>query len=113
HGRGIFRTETLLGVGGPSEGGSNANSPLFSGITIFPNPATDVSNVSFVLRERTEVTASVYDVNGRLVSVVARQNLPKGEQRLQLPVQSLANGTYLLELRAGDARQMGRFIVNR
>lgn len=113
HGRGIFRTETLLGVGGPNAGGSNANSPLFSGITIFPNPATDVSNVSFVLRERTEVTASVYDVNGRLVSVVTRQSLPKGEQRLQLPVQTLANGTYLLELRAGDARQMGRFIVNR
>jgi photosystem II stability/assembly factor-like uncharacterized protein len=112
HGRGIYRSETLLGVGAPSTGGNGGNTAMFNGLTIFPNPANDVSTVNFVLRDRTEVTATVYDINGRQVATVARQSFPKGEQRLQLPVQTLANGTYILELRAGDGRQTGRFVVN-
>ena len=113
HGRGIFRSETLLGVGSPNAGSDGGKDAMFNGLTIFPNPANDVSTVNFVLRERTEVTATIYDINGRQVAAVARQYMPKGEQRLSLPVQTLSDGTYILELRAGDGRQTGRFVVNR
>ncbi|MBL8001381.1 MAG: T9SS type A sorting domain-containing protein [Flavobacteriales bacterium] len=112
HGRGIFRTETLLGVGGPiGDGGSS--SPIFNGLTIFPNPATanEQVNVNFNLRERTEVSVTVYDMTGRVVRTIARRSMPKGDQRLGFDVNGLGTGTYILELRAGDARQTGRFVV--
>jgi photosystem II stability/assembly factor-like uncharacterized protein len=112
HGRGIFRSTTLLGVGAPPQDGGGP-SVLFSGLNIFPNPASagEAVNVRFNLRERTEVAVNVYDMNGRLVRAVERRSLPKGEQRIDLESTGLATGTYILELRAGDSRQTGRFVV--
>jgi hypothetical protein len=45
------------------------------------------------------------------VRAVERRSLPKGEQRIDLESTGLATGTYILELRAGDSRQTGRFVV--
>lgn len=109
HGRGMFRTETLLSTGPiPAANTSTANN-----LTIFPNPAVDNSTIRFELSERSEVVLTVYDLSGKVVSALGRRVLPAGAQQVTLPVGELTNGTYIVELRHGDKRRTGRFVVSR
>ena len=111
HGRGFFRTETLLGVdpGTPIAG----NDDVLDALTFFPNPVVNMGTLVFELKDRAEVTVTLYDLNGRQVQALPRRVLPSGEQRLDIPVNGLANGTYLVEVRTETARRMARFVVSR
>ncbi|MCB0783454.1 MAG: T9SS type A sorting domain-containing protein [Flavobacteriales bacterium] len=111
HGRGFFRTETLLGVdpGTPIAGSED----VLDALTFFPNPVVNTGTLVFELKERADVTVTLYDLNGRLVEALPRRVLPSGEQRLDIPVNGLANGTYLVEVRTATVRRMARFVVSR
>ncbi|MBL7964440.1 MAG: T9SS type A sorting domain-containing protein [Flavobacteriales bacterium] len=108
HGRGFFRTETLMGFR-PQGGGITIASQL----DVFPNPATDLVNLVFTTSAREQVRLAVYDLSGKLVKALEPGFLSKGEQRLQLGVNELPFGTYIAEVRIGSERRTARFVVGR
>lgn len=110
HGRGFFRTETLLSVDDVLE---EPSADVLDELIIFPNPSTNVTTFRVDLAERTNVTAVIYDLNGRFVKEASAGFLSAGEQQVQFDVSDMANGTYVLHLAAGADVQIGRFVVQR
>jgi hypothetical protein len=76
-------------------------------LKIYPNPGSDNISIEFENSSRQLVDLSVYDINGKLVSVLAHKILPPGMQRFVWEAhstngQKVKPGTYLVKLTAGD-----------
>ncbi|MEO8069282.1 MAG: T9SS type A sorting domain-containing protein [Flavobacteriales bacterium] len=110
HGRGFWRSETLVGIVPPgAEGGNGA---VNNDLLIFPNPASEVATFEFNLQGSSNVAVTVFDLNGRIVRTMAQQHMGSGQRRLTLDLGDLSNGTYLVDLRVDGVPRTGRFVVN-
>lgn len=82
----------------------------FEDVTIFPNPATENLFVKLTA-EAQDVQATVMDLTGKVV-FVDKFNHAGGEQQYTLPVNTLANGIYFLNLQGNDGGKVTyKFIV--
>lgn len=62
----------------------------------YPNPFNPSTQIVFALPERGEVRIRVYDITGRLVSVLANQTFDAGRHQLTFDAGRLASGVYLI-----------------
>jgi hypothetical protein len=70
----------------------------------FPNPFNPSTQISFSLNRSTEVTLSVYDINGRLVSTLAQnKGFAAGTHAVQFDASNLASGVYMYQLKTNAA----------
>ena len=106
HGRGIWRTETLLGI----QPGITPNDPL-STLTVFPNPVTDQATIGFSLNDRNAVSLRVYDMNGRLVVQQDLGARAPGTHRITVDMRQQVTGAYIAEMTAGASRRTARIVV--
>lgn len=68
--------------------------------SIFPNPVKERVNVQYSLNSASEVTVSVYTLEGKLVKVLAKDAKAAGDVTESFDLgTSLAKGAYFLELR--------------
>jgi hypothetical protein len=67
-------------------------------IQLFPNPATDFLAIEYIARKDQNLNAVLVDINGREVSKHNFQN----SSSIQLNIQGLAKGTYLVNFYDGD-----------
>ncbi len=109
HGRGIFRTTQFAG-------------PVYiepiskdiadvSNISIFPNPATDITNFVIELKENTDVEIQLFDLQGRMIKTFKYNNLPKGKTTKQFNCSDLRAGIYIINMRANNETYNTRLIV--
>jgi len=68
-------------------------------VKIFPNPTDADAFIQFSLPQDADLTVSVMDLSGQLMSSVQTGTLNAGVQSLQLPLRALAQGTYLVFVR--------------
>ncbi|MEM9836911.1 MAG: FG-GAP-like repeat-containing protein [Bacteroidota bacterium] len=92
--------QNLLVVEGSSL--SAIDNPSFNQIGVYPNPVADRLMLELVDRT-TPITASVFDLSGKMVTRVTVQDA-------QLNTTNLVNGTYLLVVQQGDQYYRARFI---
>ena len=85
--------------------------PFASALQLFPNPVADAATVRFATEASERVTATVYDMFGRRVSVRDLGQLPAGNQQFTVETADLPAGVYSLELGNGRARQNLKFVV--
>jgi hypothetical protein len=73
-------------------------------IKMFPNPASEQVLVEFNLpvTETGFYTAKLYDIEGRLVKEIVRNQLKEGIARISFNTSHLNNGVYILKLEDGD-----------
>lgn len=69
---------------------------LESSLSVFPNPANDVLNISAKLNSSDDVTITIYDLTGRVVYTSSVSNVNSINN--QIDVKQFAKGTYLLEV---------------
>ncbi len=99
HGRGFWKSNNYyqpLSVGVPEiQSGiqSAANT-----VKVYPNPASEFTNVCFSLAEDTRIIISVYDLKGSKLKSVVCGKLQKGAQTIQVELDDLAKGTYILSV---------------
>lgn len=96
-------------IAGINEIGSNAGN-----LTIYPNPISQKSIVSFNLKESEQLKISVLDFNGREVITLFEGKLSAGEHQMNIlsdTGQKLANGLYFLNLKGDKTSTNRRFIV--
>lgn len=108
YGRGIFRCETFGEVGYDDH---TIESKTLSQISIYPNPVVTSATVAFDLDRNSNVELSVYDIQGRVVKSASRDNLQSGHQTLNIDVNDLNKGTYIVRLVAGNKTATSKFVI--
>jgi hypothetical protein len=99
----ILITGTLVGI---NELADNIS------LNVYPNPATDKVNVSFTLKNSSQVRGEIYDVRGVKVMTLIDGTQPQGSQKVSADISSFADGLYNLVLTVDGNTVSKRFIKN-
>jgi hypothetical protein len=79
-------------------------------VQIFPNPATDNTNLSVSLVEAQPVTVTIYDVAGKIVTT-RDYGMMQGDYILPINTEAFEAGVYVVELRTGDNVTTQRLVI--
>ena len=88
----------------------NENIPT-SDFTVFPNPATDFTNVEFTLLKESKVNISLYNVNGQIVATYLQKELTTGSYSLAIKLDNIKNGNYIMKIQTNDFNLQRKLIV--
>ncbi len=74
---------------------------------IYPNPVSTSAKIDFYLAADNQVTVSIYDMSGKLISTLMDEYLNSGYQQLNWDCQSdnrqmISNGVYMVKITAGN-----------
>ena len=70
-------------------------------ISIFPNPFSTTTTLSYVLNKPSSVTIRIFNSQGQQVHELTQEQ-PKGEQQVQWNAKGLPAGLYIIRLQAGN-----------
>jgi hypothetical protein len=108
YGRGIFRAgDVIIGTDENEVVIGAAVSP----VSVYPNPVVNSANVKVYLNELSDVQIQVFDMSGRLVQSVTRNDLQKGNNTVRLNVSDLNKGTYIVKIMAGNVVGTSKFVI--
>ena len=75
----------------------------------YPNPFNSNTKIEFYIKENSDVTLNIFDLTGRLISTIKRNNLSEGKHTISLDFETnvkskLSSGVYLyiLEVKKGN-----------
>jgi hypothetical protein len=108
HGRGIFKSDKFVSA---REIDASSLNTFESKIKMYPNPVVSNATLEFTTGKSENLTLTVYDLSGRIVQTKQIGNTPKGNQKIQLELNGLSNGSYFLTLRGDTETKTAKFIV--
>jgi hypothetical protein len=80
-------------------------------LTVYPNPASLKTTIFLELRDETHVSLQVMDMTGRpVLEPQANQKLPPGSHSIELDVQSLPAGIYVIVVETNQGTQISKII---
>lgn len=82
-----------------------------SPIRLWPNPASSSAYLEFDLPEAGNVEISIFNMEGRRIKVWGSKYCPAGRQVVEIPVQGLASGMYVWQMRMGNSTAFGKLSV--
>ncbi len=100
-----YRDDLLTSIGELEQG------PLFK-VTVFPNPSSKKTNISFSLLQPSTGSITIMDLMGRQCSVNNFQFM-NGKNTVELQLDSFKPGVYLVKVGAGNYKGTSKFIVNK
>ncbi|MBN3034109.1 MAG: T9SS type A sorting domain-containing protein [Bacteroidales bacterium] len=103
-GFGIYRFNLLSG----EEEAACLNGPEWQ---VMPNPLAGKGQISFRADRPGEMMLRLYDISGRLLSVVASGSIGPGHHMIPLDPGDLGPGVYLLRIRFGEIVQTRKVVV--
>ena len=112
HARGIFETEQFVSIN-ENENVIEAESNFDDGLKIYPNPVSDYANIEFKMSERADVRIQVYSLNGRLIMDEQFRNQSSGENTIQVDLNQLSNGTYIVRAISGDQAASSKLLIHK
>jgi len=78
----------------------------------FPNPASQQVSFSFGLKNDARITASIFDVTGKLVKEIRESSTrPAGKHTLDVAIDDLQAGSYIYSIDADGVKIFSRFVV--
>jgi hypothetical protein len=86
----------LLGVG------IKENNQTFD-LNVYPNPATDLTNITFFLNKANNVKLEVYNMMGELVYATDNKLHTPGYYNYKIDASDFANGFYIVNLNVGNS----------
>lgn len=84
---------------------------LSLGMSVYPNPATDVVNVKYTLEKASDAELVILDELGRMIRAVQKDQSMTGEQTATVNISDLAPGVYYIRLSAGEIVESKGLIV--
>jgi Secretion system C-terminal sorting domain len=79
----------------------------------YPNPFSNQTTVSFNLPVKSQVELRLYDLSGKLVSVIAEGEQEAGVNLLPVSGENLSSGVYFCTLQAAGYTETRRFVVSK
>ena len=70
--------------------------------SIFPNPIYDMMNIQFHLSANSEIKISIFDINGRFIKLLYRDNGKKGENLISFNKAALSKGIYYINIESNN-----------
>jgi hypothetical protein len=110
YGRGLFRCETYR----QNSGESVPETPAVvfeSKLTMYPNPVRDEAKISFEVNDNVNVSYQMFDMSGRMVQTESLGRFDEGKHEVNVMVNNLAKGAYVLRLNAGSHTSSVKFMV--
>lgn len=108
HGRGVFVCNSFAG---PVNVPENIVESTHNLITVFPNPASEMTKFNFTISENSDVQITVFDIQGKLVDAINYSNLQSGRYTEDYNCSALKAGVYLVRMKAGKVVKTSKFIV--
>ncbi|MFI5221172.1 MAG: choice-of-anchor V domain-containing protein [Bacteroidia bacterium] len=84
---------------------------FINNLQVFPNPAKGLINLSFNLKERSDVQIQIFDLYGKEVFQYSEMNEGAGQKEFPISLEEKKpSGIYLLMIRSGDQKQVVKFV---
>ena len=109
-GAGLFRCENYR-VQYSGEGVSETPAIAETNVTMYPNPVREAARLSFELNDKASVSYQVYDIAGRMVKAERLGDYGQGKHEVEITVNGLTTGAYVLRLNAGNQTSNVKFMV--
>jgi hypothetical protein len=77
----------------------------------FPNPFNPSTIIRFTVTGNTNTTLKVYDITGKLITILMDQNLAAGSYEVTFSSLNLSSGVYFYELKSGLNRDVKKMTV--
>ena len=74
---------------------------LLNDVSVFPNPAANATNVSVSLETASDVTVSIFNLIGEVVSTQV-YNGTEGSNQFDVSTNNLENGQYIINVSLGE-----------
>lgn len=104
YGRGVFRSASLVGI-------NDVKTSVVTSVSIFPNPARDVTTLQLNTRQAGDLFIRVYDLKGKEVYHQMQPKEIAGNHTYTIPVTNLQSGTYLVNVSAGSSSASHKMVV--
>lgn len=79
-------------------------------IKLYPNPLSNILNIEYHLSEKSDVSLTIYDINGRQINQVVSQKMEAGKHELSQDLHHISAGVYYCAVRVNDRVQYHKFI---
>lgn len=88
----------------------NLSSPTTK-LNIFPNPASNRTNILFELTSEQTINLAIIDITGKRVVQVANQKMAKGTHIINADLSTLSSGLYFIQLNTGNVQSTQKLMV--
>jgi len=82
-------------------------------LTIFPNPISNATSISFFLVHSEKIALRIFDMNGRLVTTLADKIFEAGENEMMWDATDVNGGIYFLQFQTEENLQTKKLIVTK
>ena len=80
---------------------------------IYPNPATDLINISFTVNSPSKVSINIYSISGQKVQSIVKQRLNTGKYMVDFVIRELPSGIYFVALFSKTGSNSQKLIIKR
>ncbi len=110
---GSNQTESLhfAALDGAGVDAVNAPAPIPASLAIYPNPAVNISAVSFTLPKASQVRLELFNAIGTKISTLADVYFSSGDHEFSIGAKGLTPGIYFLRLTENGRSEMQNFVV--
>jgi len=102
----IFYNTLITGIDLPEE---RNRDEIF--LQVAPNPVTEHLNISYRLKEETEVNVQLFDIYGQMINTWHLGMMPAGDHYFSQDISKSSQGVYFLVFRAGQSVTSRKIIV--
>lgn len=113
HGRGMWRCTTLTPTSCKTNVGiKEQNTGLINNksFTVYPNPTTDIANISLQLVDNSPIEINLLTLTGSLVSTQKIAGIA-GKNEFNVNMSTLAAGSYIVSVKAGAKETLSKIII--
>lgn len=97
-------------IRGSAPAGIKENNSVI-GLSVYPNPAKETSNITFSLAAESTVTVNIYDITGQLVYSENKASMSQGYHMSSINTSLLAKGFYSVAVQTNAGRSTVKLIV--
>lgn len=77
----------------------------------FPNPYNSETKILFTLKDNTEISLTIYDISGRLVSKLLQGRLQPGNHSIIFKSENLPSGVYFYTLKSSEYSETKKMVL--